>query len=176
MTELKLALEVPRWTWCWYADHLGLVLGLSLIASVQRLVVVNWADEIPSGLAMASELVVLAARVALVVLMWRSAMAGLTLSWSAARAFAREHWLSLVWQFVLLGVAFAVFEVLAEHVVSGLLPESARQTYLAVLLFVKNPTVIALMMLWWIGVVRQVFQVHDIPVVLSGRHPPSMCP
>ncbi|HEX7306685.1 hypothetical protein [Lentzea sp.] len=159
MTELKLAFEVPRWAWDWYTAHLGLVLGLSLVASVQRLVVVNWTGEIPSGLATASEVVVLAVRVALVVLMWRSAMAGVALSWGAARAFVSAHWPSLLWQVVFLGAAFAVFEVLAEHVVSGLLPESARQAYLAVLLFVKNPTVIALTVLWWIGVVRQVFGV-----------------
>ncbi|MFD9700082.1 hypothetical protein [Lentzea sp. NPDC059081] len=163
MTEWKLALEVPRWVWHWYTSHLGLVVGLSLVASVQRLVVVNWTGEIPSGLATASEFVVVAVRIALVVLMWRGAMAGVALSWSAAGAFVRAHWVSLLWQALFLGVAFAVFEVVAEHVVSGLLPESARQTYLAVLLFVKNPTVIALTMLWWVGVIRQVFEVR-VPV------------
>ncbi|MET9231566.1 hypothetical protein [Lentzea sp. NPDC003310] len=160
MSEFGLALEVPRWTWRLYTRHLVMVVGLSAVASVQRLIVVNWTDEIPSALATASEVVVLATRLALVVLVWRIAMRGLTLRWSAARDFTRRHWRSLVWQAGFLGAAFAVFEVLAEHVVSGLLPESARQTYLAVLLFLKNPTVIALTFIWWIGVVRQVFQVR----------------
>ncbi|WP_439657424.1 hypothetical protein ACSHWB_34215 [Lentzea sp. HUAS TT2] len=158
MSELKLALEVPRWTWRCYTRHLALVVGLSLVASVQRLVTVNWTEEIDPVLATASEVVVLAARLLLVVLVWRIAVAGLTLRWSAGREFARRHWRSLVWQAVFLGVAFAVFEVLAEHVVSALLPQSARQTYLAVLLFLKNPTVVALTLIWWIGVVRQVFR------------------
>ncbi|MGW6447367.1 hypothetical protein [Lentzea sp. NPDC055074] len=158
MSEWRLALEVPRWTWHCYTRHFWLVVGLSLVASVQRLVTVNWTDEIDPALATASELVVLAARILLVVLVWRIATAGLTLRWGAGREFARRHWPSLVWQVVFLGVAFAVFEVLAEHVVSALLPPEARQTYLAVLLFLKNPTVIALTFLWWIGVVRQVFR------------------
>ncbi|XVV02943.1 hypothetical protein ACQPW3_37235 [Actinosynnema sp. CA-248983] len=42
-----------------------------------------------------------------------------------------------------------------ESVVGGLLPADARQGYLAVLLFVKNPTVIALTFIWWVGLVRQ---------------------
>ncbi|RDI34895.1 hypothetical protein [Lentzea flaviverrucosa] len=157
MSEWKLALEVPRWTWWCYTRHLGLVVGLSSIASVQRLVTVNWTQDIDPVVATASEVVVLAARIALVVLVWRIAMAGRTFSWSTGREFARRHWRSLVWQAVFLGVAFAVFEVFAEHVVSALLPASARQTYLAVLLFLKNPTIIALTFLWWIGIVRQTF-------------------
>ncbi|MFD4638111.1 hypothetical protein ACFWN2_12395 [Lentzea sp. NPDC058436] len=167
MSELKLALEVPRWTWRCYTRHLGLVVGLSLIASVQRLVVVNWTDEVPPALATASEVVVLAARVLLLVLVWRIAMAGRALR--SGRDFVRRHWRSLLWQVVFLGAAFAVFEVVAEHLVSALLPPSARQTYLAVLLFVKNPTVIALTFLWWIGVIRQVFSAEVSEALPASR-------
>ncbi|MEU8631915.1 hypothetical protein AB0C38_07100 [Amycolatopsis sp. NPDC048633] len=169
MSELKRALEVPSWAWRCYTGHLGLVVGLSSVASVQRLIVVNWTREVPHGVALASEVVVLAARIALVVLVWRIAMRGQTLRWSAARTFVREHWRSLLWQGAFLGAAFAVFEVLAEHVVSALLPEAARQTYLAVLLFVKNPTIIALTFLWWIGVLRQVFRVPEGRLVSPSR-------
>ncbi|SER28121.1 hypothetical protein [Lentzea albida] len=167
---MKLAWEVPKWTWRCYTRHLPLVVGLSLIASVQRLVVVNWTGEIPPAVATASEVVVMAARVLLVVLVWRIAVAGRRLR--SGRDFARRHWRSLVWQVVFLSAAFAVFEVLAEHVVSALLPPSARQTYLAVLLFVKNPTVIALTFLWWIGVLRQVFTEEVGAAVTSG--PPAV--
>lgn len=158
MSELKRAWEVPRWAWRCYTGHLGLVLGLSSIASIQRLIVVTWTARIPHGVALASEVVVLAARITLVVLIWRIATRGQTLRWSAGRTFARKHWRSLLWQGAFLGAAYLVFEVLTEDVLSRLLPESARQTYLAVLLFLKNPTVIALTFLWWIGVVRQVFR------------------
>lgn len=155
MSELRLALAVPRWAGRFYLRHWVLLGGLSLIASVQRLVVVNWTDEVPGGVAFASEVVVLAARVLLVVVIWRLATRGKRLRWANARAFATRHWPSLVWQGVLLAVVFLVFDFGAEQVVGGLLPEAARQTYLAVLLFVKNPTVIAFTFVWWVGLIRQ---------------------
>ncbi|WP_310972497.1 MULTISPECIES: hypothetical protein [unclassified Amycolatopsis] len=174
MSELKLALEVPRWTWRCYTEHPGLILGLSSVASIQRLIVVNWTARIPHGVALASEVVVLAARVALVVAIWRIAVRGRTLRLSAGRTFARNHWRSLLWQGAFLGAAFLVFEVLAEDVLAKLLPESARQTYLAVLLFLKNPTVIALTFVWWIGVVRQVFETGRLVLSAEVRSPGTL--
>jgi hypothetical protein len=171
MSELKLALEVPRWTWRCYTEHLGLILGLSSVASIQRLIVVNWTARIPHDVALASEVVVLAARIALVVAIWGIAMRGQALRLSAGRAFARNHWRSLLWQGAFLGAAYLAFEILAEDVLSKLLPESARQTYLAVLLFLKNPTIIALTFLWWIGVLRQVFRTKPAPVARMASAP-----
>lgn len=164
MSELRLALEVPRWAGRFYARHWPLVVGLSLVASVQRLVVVNWGDEVPSGVAFASEGVVVAARVLLVVAIWRLATRGERLRWRNSTAFAARHWPSLVWQGAFLAAAFLVFDLGAEQVVGGLLPEAARQTYLAVLLFVKNPTVIAFTFVWWVGLIRQTAVSRPVPV------------
>jgi hypothetical protein len=164
MSEFRLALEVLRWAGRFYLRHWAVIVGLSLIASVQRLVVVNWTDEVPGGVASASEVVVVAARVLLVVVIWRLATKGERLRWADARAFAARHWPSLVWQGVLLAAAFLVFDLGAEQVVGGLLPEAARQTYLAVLLFVKNPTVIAFTFVWWVGLVRQAAVSRPVPV------------
>ncbi|KOX20945.1 hypothetical protein ADK67_28240 [Saccharothrix sp. NRRL B-16348] len=164
MSELRLAVEVPRWAGRFYLRHWAVIVGLSLVASVQRLVVVNWGDLVPGGVAVASEVVVVAARVVLVIVIWRLATRGERLGWADARSFATRHWPSLVWQGVLLAVAFLVFDVVAEQVVGGLLPESARQTYLAVLLFAKNPTVIAFTFVWWVGLIRQVAVSRAVPV------------
>ncbi|MBB5955204.1 hypothetical protein FHS29_001774 [Saccharothrix tamanrassetensis] len=153
MSEWKLALEVPRWAWRFYLRHLPVIVGLSLIPSVQRLVTVNWG--IPDGLALASEVVVMAARVALVAVIAWLALRGERLSWRNFTGFASAHWPSLVFQGVLLSVAFLLFDVVLETVVGGLLPAASRQTYLAVLLFVKNPTVIAFTFVWWVGLVRR---------------------
>ncbi|MER6793298.1 hypothetical protein [Amycolatopsis mediterranei] len=172
MSELKLALEVPRWAWQCYIEHLGLVLGLSSVASIQRLVVVNWTAQIPHGVALASEVVVLAARVTLVVAIWRIAMRGQALRLSAGRAFARNHWRSLLWQGAFPGAAYLAFQILAEDALAKLLPESARQTFLAILLFLKNPTIIALTFLWWIGVLRQAFR-PNVPRPAAGVQQPS---
>lgn len=154
MGELRLAWQVPAWAWRFSLRHFPVIAGLSLVASVQRLVVVG--RDLPGGWAQASELLVAAARVALVVVIWRLATRGERLSWAAAGAFASAHWRSLVVQGLLLSAAFLAFDVGAERVVGGLLPEAARQAYLAVLLFVKNPTVIAFTLVWWVGLVRQV--------------------
>ncbi|MCE6999292.1 hypothetical protein LZG04_31460 [Saccharothrix sp. S26] len=164
MAEFRLAMEVPRWAARFYRRHWAVVVGLSLIASVQRLLVVNRGDHVPGAVAFASEVVVLAARVLLVAVIWRSATRGERLTWAGARSFAARHWRSLLWQGVLLTAAFLVFDVVAEQVVGGLLPESARQTYLAVLLFVKNPTVIAFTLVWWVGLIRQVAVSRPAPV------------
>ncbi|WP_156077466.1 hypothetical protein [Saccharothrix sp. NRRL B-16314] len=164
MSELRLALEVPRWAGRFYAEHWRLIVGLSLVASVQRLVVVNWGDEVPGGVALASEVVVVVARVLLVVAIWRLATRGERLRWKNFTAFTARHWPSLVWQAVFLAVAFLVFDLGAEQGVGGLLPDAARQTYLAVLLFVKNPTVIAFTFVWWIGLIRQTAVSRPAPV------------
>lgn len=153
-SEFRLALAVPRWAARFYRRHWLPVVGLSLVGSVQRLVVVNWPDRLPAGAAAASEVVVMAARILLVIVVWRLATRGERLRWAAAREFATRHRRSLVWQVALLALAFLVFDVALEAV-AGLLPGQAGQTYLAVLLFLKNPTVIAFTMVWMVGLVRQ---------------------
>ena len=164
MAEWRLALEVPRWAGRFYLRHWAVIVALSLVGSVQRLVVVNWGAHVPGAVAFASEVVVLAARVMLVVVIWRLATKGERPTWAGARSFATRHWPSLVWQGVLLGAAFLVFDVGTEQVVGGLLPESARQAYLAALLFVKNPTVIAFVFVWWVGLIRQAAVSRPAPV------------
>lgn len=145
--EARMVGEVPKWAWRFYCRHLPLVVGLSLVGSVQRLVVVNRGPPLPTPLALASEVLVLAARVLLVVVIWRLAFRGVEWRWLNAKGFARSRWRALVLQGVALTAAFLVFDVAAEAL--------AGDEHLAVLLFVKNPTVIALTVIWWIGLVRQ---------------------
>ncbi|WP_157985147.1 hypothetical protein [Lentzea terrae] len=47
-----------------------------------------------------------------------------------------------------------------------LLPVS--QTYLVALRFMKSPTLVALTFVWWISLIRQVFQTSDVGETLSG--------
>ena len=129
--EWQLAVAVPRWAWRLYRRHWPVIVGLSLIPSVQRLVVVNWG--LPQPAAAASEVLVAVVRLALLVVVWRLAAPFGRPRW----AFVRAHWPSLVLQGGLLLLAALVFDTGLE----GLGP--ADPTYLAVLLFVKNPTIIA---------------------------------
>ncbi|UVS80346.1 hypothetical protein [Actinokineospora sp. UTMC 2448] len=167
--EWWLAAAVPRWAVRFYLRHWKPIVGLSLVGSVQRLAMVGWGDAVPSGVAAASEVVVVVARVLLVVVVWRLAMRGITVAWPRIQEFVTAHWRSLVYQGLGLSVAFLVFDLGAEQGVSALLPEAWRQGYLAALLFVKNPTVIAFTVVWWIGMVRQAC-VTATPAA-SGRGP-----
>jgi hypothetical protein len=169
--EWHLALSVPRWAWEFYRRHLVLVVGLSLVGSVQRLIVVNWTEEIPPAIALASEVVVMAARVLLLVAVWRLATSQGRPSWRHVRAFGTEHWLSLVIQCGLIMAAALVFDTGLEGV-GDLLPESVRQTYLAVLLFVKNPTIMAFTFVWMVGLARQLLlqpSTSDVEPVSRSR-------
>lgn len=165
--ELRLALTVPRWAWRFYLRHLPVVVGLSLIPSVQRLVVVRWGEHLPAAQAVTSEVLVACVRLVLLAVIWRLATRHEQLSWAHCSTFANAHWPSLVIQGGLLSAAALVFNTGLEQVVGGLLPESARQTYLAVLLFVKNPTVIALTFVWMVGLARQLLT----PSSTSDREP-----
>jgi hypothetical protein len=160
VSELRLALEVPRWAAGFCARHWPVVVGLSLVGSVQRLVAVT--RGLPGAAGFASEVVVLAARVALVVVVWRLAVRGAEPRWANARAFASRHWRSLLWQGALLSLAFLVFDV-------GLESLGSSPTYLAVLLFVKNPTVIAFTVVWWVGLVRQAAVARPAPARRGRR-------
>jgi hypothetical protein len=149
--EWRLALSVPAWAWRCYRRHWAVIAGLSLIPSIQRLVVVNWEEHIPSPVAVVSEVVVMVVRLFLLVTIWRLAGGGRP-RWNPA--FVRAHWCSLVLQGGLLMLAALIFDVGLESV-RHLLPPQASQTYLAVLLFIKNPTIIAVTFVWLVGVVRQ---------------------
>lgn len=152
--EWQLAVAVPRWAWRLYRRHWPVIAGLSLIPSIQRLVVVNWDKDIP-----ASELLVALVRLVLLVTIWR--LAGPT--GRLRLTFVKEHWPSLVIQGGLLTLAALIFDVGLEGV-GHLLPENARRTYLAVLLFVKNPTIIAFTFVWLVGIVRQLADRREVVV------------
>lgn len=175
-SEFRLAASVPRWAWRFYRKHLGAVVGLSLLPSVQRLVVVSWQDSVPDGVKVASEIGVAAVRVLLLVLIVRWAFDGVPTSWADARRFLREHPVSLVFQFGFLAVAFAIFDLVPELVVGGALPESMRDGYLGVLLFVKNPTVIAFTLVWVVGVMLQVLSRAAAREVSSAPATPTSAP
>ncbi|EHR63393.1 hypothetical protein [Saccharomonospora cyanea] len=161
-SEFGLATAVPVWAWRFYRRHLGVVVGLSLLPSIQRLLVVTWGDAVPDGIEAASEAGVVAVRVLLLVLIVRWAFDGVSTSWADARRFVREHPVSLVFQLGFLAVAFGIFDVVAERIVGGALPESVHDGYLGVLLFVKNPTVIAFTFVWLVGVMLQLLSRDEV--------------
>jgi hypothetical protein len=160
---VRTALEVPRWAVGFYRRHLLLVVGISAIPAAQRFIAQRWAAQLPAVAGVAGELVTGAARLALVAVVVRLAiLADERLrrlpaddAWRRVRRFARARWPSLAVQGLLLATAVLVFDVVPERVVARWVPADAEATYWAVLLGVKNLTVIPLTMIWWVGTVRQ---------------------
>lgn len=155
--EWQRASHIPRWAWRLYRKHWRVIVGLSLIPSVQRLVVVNWEDRIPQAAALASEGVVMLVRLALLVTVWRLAAPHGRLSW----AVTKSNWRGLAIQAGLLLLATLIFKFGLE-VPGGWLPDDADQTYLAVLLFLKNPTIIAFTIVWSVGIVKHLLETSDV--------------
>jgi hypothetical protein len=62
---------------------------------------------------------------------------------------------ALVLQLVGFAAAFLVLDTLPDLAIAPPVPESARPTHWAVLLAVKNPTVIAFTLVWELALLRQ---------------------
>jgi hypothetical protein len=160
-THTRTALEVPRWALGFYLRHFAVVAGISLVPSAQRFVAQLTVLPEPVGIAL--EVLTMGARLLLVgVIVWLAFAKDTTISglnsaerWMRCKAFHRTQWPSLVIQLGLIGVAVLVFDVLPDQFIAPLVPEDSRRIYWAVLLGVKNPTIIAFTLVWIVGIFRQ---------------------
>jgi hypothetical protein len=158
-----LAAEVLREAWRQYRDHLVPIVGLSLIGSVERAFVQFAGAGLPGWAAVALEVVVEGGRVLLVVLLVRWVLVadrrlrGVRLGAGARRVarYARRHWRALVLQLVGFAGAFLVLDTIPDLAIAPLVPTTAQPVYRAVLLAVKNPTVIAFTLVWELALLHQ---------------------
>ena len=169
------AVAVPRWALGFYGRHAAWVVGISLIPSLQRFVAVS--GRAPALGGAPGEVITAAARLLLVALVVRTSV---TRDPEVARlsdeerrqrtsAFLRRNWPSLLVQLVLLGAAGLLFDVVPEQFVAPSISAAARPTYTAVLLAVKNPTVIAFTMIWLVGAYRQTVVHEDTSPSTAAR-------
>jgi hypothetical protein len=158
-----LAAEVLREAWRQYRDHLVPILGLSLVGSVQRAFVQYAGAGLPGWAGVALEVLVEGCRVLLVVLLVRWVLVadrrlrGLRIGAGFRRVvrFARRHPRALALQLVGFAAAFLVLDTIPDLAIAPLVPASAQPTYWAVLLAVKNPTVIAFTLVWEVALLHQ---------------------
>ena len=161
--QIQLALAVVRWALRFYREHIALVVGLSLIASAQRAAGQLWGDQLPAWSGPAGEALTGVVRAVLFVAVLRIAILrdervrGLLDDdgWQRVKAFVRHAWPSLGVQLLLFAALFTVVDIIPDFVIAPRVPADAQPVYWAVLLAVKNPTVIALSMIWQIGAARQ---------------------
>lgn len=170
--SLSLGGDAATWAGRFYLRHFILVAGLSLIPSVQRFVVIT--GDPPPAVAVTSEVLVTVVRVLLVVLVIRLMLAELAaagIDGREARARLRlgldTRRLAFWTQWLLLGIAFVIFDVIPESLIATL-PDAPRETATAWLVACKNPTVIAFTMLWMVGIARTLI-VRPDPVAPSGE-------
>ncbi len=157
----QLTVDAARWALRCYAGHWPLVLGLSLVPSLQRFVSIRYGEHLPAAVGVAGELLTAAARVALVWLVLRiivseAGLAGLGIGrrWQLLGQGVDARMRDFLLQFVVLGVAFVLLDVIPEGAVRLWVPQERQALVNAIMLAVKNPTVIAMTMLWMIGVGR----------------------
>ncbi|MEU8001872.1 hypothetical protein AB0B66_11980 [Catellatospora sp. NPDC049111] len=158
----SLSVEAARWALRFYAAHWPLVLGLSLIPSLQRFMVINYGDRLPAGVGPASEVLTAGVRILLVYLILRIAAVeagwshlGVGERWQRVGQGVDGRMRDFLLQLLVLGIAFVVFDVLPETAISLWAPEERKDLLQAILVSVKNPTVIAMTILWMVGVGHQ---------------------
>ncbi|WP_143175585.1 hypothetical protein [Cryptosporangium aurantiacum] len=137
-----------------------LVLGLSLVPTVQRFLVVHY--DVPAAVAVGSEILVAGVRVLLVVLVVRLLARELTGEHGLGGRAALRRLSTAIdarrgafwFQWIVLGAAFVVCDVLPNAAVAAWVPDGARDVVTATMVAVKNPTVIAFTVLWIVGIGR----------------------
>lgn len=153
------------------------IVGLSLIGSAQRAFTQFFGAGLPDWTAVALEVLVEGSRVLLVVLLVRWILVadrrlhGLRVKAGARRvlAYVRKHPRALVLQLVGFAAAFLVLDALPDLAIAPLVPASAQPTYWAVLLAVKNPTVIAFTLVWEVALLHQaLLRGADAPTAAAG--------
>lgn len=158
-TGLALSADAARWAIRCYARYFWLVFGLSMVPTAQRFVAVRFGGDLPVAINVAGEILTGLVRVLLVVLVLRIAardagLAGLTVRdrWRRFAAGIEQRRRDFLTQFLVVGIAFVVFDVLPTAAVALWVPADRQEIVDAVLVSGKNPTIIALTILWMIGI------------------------
>ena len=151
-SALARAVEVPAAAARFYRRHAVWVVGISLIPGLQRFA--STLSTLPAGIQGLLEPLTLVARLALLGLIASVAFRGGRRG--APLRFLREQWLSLIMQAVMLACAIGLFSIALEHGVPAWLPMFDSPLYTAIVLLVKNLTVIAFVFIWLVLAVRQI--------------------
>lgn len=161
--DIARAGAVVRWALGFYRRRLAVLGGLSLIVSAERAVVQLWDGTIPAAAGVALEVAVTAVRIAVLALIVRWAILAepsladvdARAAWRRVTVFARRHWRTVVVHVVLLAAAFVAFDLVPDLLIAPRVADGAQATYRAILLAIKNPTVILFTLIWEVGIVRQ---------------------
>lgn len=168
MSTWTCAAQVPSSALRFYRRHAAWVVGISLVPGAQRFV--STLVEPAAGVQGLLETITAAARLVLLGL----------IAYAAFRAgrrgcpwrFVRERWPSLAVQAGMLAALIAACSIGIELGVPAAVPALRTPLYTAIVLLVKNPTVIAFVFVWIVLAVRQVIQYRpdERALVQEARH------
>lgn len=161
-TGLVLCRDAATWGVRLYLRHLFLVLGLAVIPTIQRFVLVYWGSQLPTAVNIATEIVTWAARLGLVAVVVRLGIAAEPrlrgVDWDArltrVAEYIRSHPVSYLVQLCVLAAAFGVFGELLPLTVDAVVADDLKRQSDAVLIAVKNPLVITFTFIWLVGTFR----------------------
>lgn len=163
--SIRTAVEVPRWAFDFYRDHLLLVVAISLPGAIHRFIAIRngWGADLTIPANAALGILTMSSRLLLIgLVVWLSIIhddrlrqVSRGVKWQRMKAFARFRWPSLLVQLLLVAGITLVSDIFLEQVVTLWIPDDIERTYLAALLAVKNPTIIAWWFIWMVGIVRQ---------------------
>lgn len=165
-STIHSALEAPRWAVRFYCRHLPWVLVLMAIPAGERFL--GQLTERATVTGVLAEVLTAAARVLLVLIAVQVGIRSDDAVGPLSRAvvgqrldqFFKTQWRPLILQAVALSVAFLLLNVIPEYLVPALV--DVGPMYWAVLLAVKNLTVIPLTLLWWVGLARHAVRLPDV--------------
>jgi hypothetical protein len=158
-----LAREVLTEAWRTYTSRLLPIVGLSLVGSAQRALVQFVGDDLSSLGAFALEGLTWGSRAVLIVLLWRwiigadARLRGIGPGEGVRRVgrYVRRDWPALAVQLAGFAAAVLVLDAIPDLLIAPLVPPAAGPSYWAVLLAVKNPTVIAFTFVWVLALLHQ---------------------
>lgn len=168
-SNLRLALDVPRWAGGFYVRQFAWIAGLSLIAAAAQVVVL-----LTDIYAWPLQLTTVAARVVLVgVIAWIAIGKDPWLNWLSwrakwlrARDYCREWWPSLLLQLPLLAVLVILVGLVPELFVWPHVPPDSQPISAAIVLVITNLTIWAFALVWLVGAIRQtmLYAPDEVPV------------
>ncbi|GAA3836537.1 hypothetical protein GCM10022226_68120 [Sphaerisporangium flaviroseum] len=173
---LRLSRDAARWGARFYLRRFVIVFGLSTVPTVQRFVAVRWGQDLPTSVNVTAEIVTAASRLLLLYVIVKLAFGGdpevgrLTREtrWERLGRFIDHRRSDFAVQFLVLGAAFVVCDVLPTMAIEQWVTGDVREWVTATLVAVKNPTVIAFTMIWMTAVARQMIVSETPQAAMPG--------
>jgi hypothetical protein len=173
MSGVRLTRAALTWALSFYAAHFWLVFALSMCGAIARFIVIVRGEDLPPlGVALGEAVTgvtrALLFGLAIQIGISRNPVFTVANRWDLFSAALKRHTGAFVFQFVVLGLAVVAFEYVPNVAMARWISEPHRQLAVALWVATKNPTVIAVTILWMTGVAHELMRTHVPPTESAG--------